>query len=99
MTPAASSWPDQVAVTVTFDAGRPVALDGETVTMAEALLLTGQLARAHGLVDTGTSLLAAGAAVLATAHRDLAAGAVGPVSGTVRVPLRRGETWQQRQVA
>lgn len=77
-------------MTVTFDEGRPVALDGETVTLAEAVLLAGQLARAHGLVGPGGSVLAAGAAVLEAARRELAAG-----SGTVRLPL----TWQERRVA
>ncbi|TDC48428.1 hypothetical protein E1212_21195 [Jiangella ureilytica] len=73
-------------MTVTFDEGRPVALDGETVTLPEALLLAGQLARAHGLVGPGVSVLAAGAAVLDAAHRRLAAD-----SGTVPVPLAEQE--------
>ncbi|RIQ12941.1 hypothetical protein [Jiangella rhizosphaerae] len=73
-------------MTVTFDDGRPVALDGETVTLAEALLLTGQLARAHGLVGPGGSVLAAGAAVLEAARRELAG-----ASGTVRLPLAEQE--------
>ena len=67
-------------MTVTFDGGRPVALDGETVTLAEALLLAGQRAREYGLVGPGASVRAAGAAVLAAAHREL-----GADSGTVRV--------------
>jgi argininosuccinate synthase len=79
---------------VTFDEGRPVALDGETVTMAEALLLAGQVARAHGLVGPGGSVLAAGAAVLAAARRELADG-----SGTVPVTLGRGTDQQERRVA
>lgn len=73
---------DAGTVTVTFESGRPVAVDGETVTVAEALLLTGQLARAHGLVDDGAPVLAAGAAVLSAARRELGADA-----GTVRLPL------------
>ncbi|TDD65140.1 hypothetical protein E1262_26155 [Jiangella aurantiaca] len=82
---------DAGAVTITFDAGRPVAVDGETVTVAEALLLTGQLARAHGLVDDGASVLAAGAAVVSAARRELAAD-----TGAVRVTLRLGLNRQQR---
>lgn len=66
---------------VTFDEGRPVALDGETVSAGEALLLAGQWARAQGLVDAGASVVDAGAAVLAAARRELAAD-----GGTVRLP-------------
>lgn len=73
---------DAGAVSVTFDAGRPVAVDGETVTVAEAMLLTGQRARACGLVAAGASVLAAGADVLAAARRELAGDA-----GIVRLPL------------
>lgn len=77
-------------MTVTFDEGRPVAVDGETVTLAEALLLAGQRAREHGLVGPGGSVLAAGAAVLAAARREL-----GADGGTVRLPLAE----QERRVA
>jgi hypothetical protein len=81
-------------MTITFDGGRVVALDGETVTLAEALLLAGQRARAHGLVRPGASVRAAGAAVLAAARREL-----GADDGTVRVALGSGLDQQERRVA
>ena len=79
---------------VTFDGGRPVALDGETVTLAEAQLLAGQRARSHGLVGPGASVRAAGAAVLAAARREL-----GADDGTVRMTLGPGLDQQERRVA
>ncbi|TDD98846.1 argininosuccinate synthase domain-containing protein [Jiangella asiatica] len=75
--PAAALWGpprdgDADELVVTFDAGRPVAIDGETVTMWQAIELTTQRARAQGVGDTAMP----GASVLAAAHRDLEAGTV-----------------------
>ncbi|MFI5615306.1 argininosuccinate synthase domain-containing protein [Amycolatopsis sp. NPDC051903] len=67
--------PDEVVVT--FDRGVPVAVDGETVSVAEAVLRLGHRAGAHGvgrfdLATDGRAVYEApGAWALITAHREL----------------------------
>lgn len=60
--------PDELVVT--FDRGRPVAIDGETVTMRQAVR---ELNRRSGITRTATTWAreAPGAVALVTAHRDL----------------------------
>ncbi|MFE2753225.1 argininosuccinate synthase domain-containing protein [Actinosynnema sp. NPDC059335] len=60
--------PDELVVT--FDRGRPVAIDGETVTMRQAVR---ELNRRSGVARTTTTWAreAPGAVALVTAHRDL----------------------------
>jgi len=65
--------PDEV--TVTFDGGVPVAVDGETVSVAEALRRLNRRAAAQGAgkhrTDDGRTFAAPGALALVTAHRAL----------------------------
>ncbi|MET9264182.1 argininosuccinate synthase domain-containing protein [Amycolatopsis sp. NPDC004079] len=63
--------PDEVVVT--FDEGVPVAVDGETVSVAEAVQRLGHRAGAHGIgrFELADSYDAPGAAVLITAHQEL----------------------------
>ncbi|MFE3177496.1 argininosuccinate synthase domain-containing protein [Amycolatopsis sp. NPDC059090] len=63
--------PDEVVVT--FDQGVPVAVDGETVSVAEAVQRLGHRAGAHGIgrFDLADSYDAPGAAVLIAAHQEL----------------------------
>ncbi|WP_020660338.1 argininosuccinate synthase domain-containing protein [Amycolatopsis benzoatilytica] len=63
--------PDEVVVT--FDQGTPVAVDGETVSVAEAVQRLGHRAGAHGIGRFGgdDSCEAPGAAVLVAAHQQL----------------------------
>jgi argininosuccinate synthase len=60
--------PDEVVVT--FDRGVPVAVDGETVSVAEAFQLLGRRAEAQG-VGRHDAVAMPGALVLVTAHRAL----------------------------
>ncbi|MER6994024.1 argininosuccinate synthase domain-containing protein [Saccharopolyspora hirsuta] len=61
---------DPEELTITFDAGVPVAIDGETVTALQAIQELNRRAGAHGvgLLDTHQ---APGATALITAHREL----------------------------
>ncbi|GAB3391033.1 argininosuccinate synthase domain-containing protein [Amycolatopsis echigonensis] len=63
--------PDEVVVT--FDQGVPVAVDGETVSVAEAMQRLGHRAGAHGIgrFELADSYDAPGAAVLIAAHQEL----------------------------
>ncbi|WP_116204180.1 argininosuccinate synthase domain-containing protein [Amycolatopsis circi] len=63
--------PDEVVVT--FEQGVPVAIDGETVSVAEAVQRLGHRAGPHGIgrFDLADSYDAPGAAVLITAHQEL----------------------------
>ncbi|MBB4683008.1 argininosuccinate synthase domain-containing protein [Amycolatopsis jiangsuensis] len=65
--------PDEVVVT--FERGVPVALDGETVRVAEAVQRLGHRAGAHGVgrfdLSAGGGYEAPGAVALITAHQDL----------------------------
>ncbi|UKD58445.1 argininosuccinate synthase [Amycolatopsis sp. FU40] len=63
--------PDEVVVT--FEQGVPVAVDGETVSLAEAVQRLGHRAGAHGIgrFELADSYDAPGAAVLVAAHQEL----------------------------
>ncbi|WP_410619575.1 argininosuccinate synthase domain-containing protein [Amycolatopsis sp. cmx-8-4] len=69
-------------VTVTFDSGVPVAVDGETVSVAEALRRLNRRAAAQGAgkhrTEDGRTFAAPGALVLVTAHRALESGTLEP---------------------
>ncbi|WP_328617462.1 argininosuccinate synthase [Amycolatopsis sp. NBC_00355] len=69
-------------VTVTFDSGVPVAVDGETVSVAGALRRLNRRAAAQGAgkyrTEDGRTFAAPGALALVTAHRALESGTLEP---------------------
>ncbi|MGW1679221.1 argininosuccinate synthase domain-containing protein [Saccharopolyspora sp. NPDC002376] len=64
--------PDAEELTVTFDRGVPVAIDGETVTVLQAIQELNRRAGAHSVGELGTtSHQVPGAITLITAHQEL----------------------------
>ncbi|WP_410659919.1 argininosuccinate synthase [Amycolatopsis sp. lyj-112] len=82
-----SGFPDDPEeLVITFDKGVPVAIDGETVTIPEAVQQLNFRAGAFGLDGRGSP----GASALVTAHEDLEKVCAGQISGEVRLVLHRG---------
>ncbi|MFC9255957.1 adenine nucleotide alpha hydrolase family protein [Amycolatopsis thailandensis] len=90
MTPDGFAFPeDPEKLVVTFDEGVPVAIDGETVTLLEALQELNRRLGAFGLEGRG---IYAGPAALAlvSAYEELKKVGIGQVSGEVGLVLHHG---------
>ncbi|MDA3630297.1 argininosuccinate synthase [Saccharopolyspora sp. WRP15-2] len=84
--------PDAEELTITFDRGVPVAIDGETVTVLQAIRELNLRAGAHG-VGTAASYQAPGAITLITAHRELEAATLEP--DLARFKSTVGHRWSE----
>ncbi len=90
MAPDEPGFPDDPEeLVLTFDHGIPVAIDGETVTLLEALQQVNRRACAFGLTGR-ESHEGPGVFALVAAHEELAKVSLGPVSGEVRLVLYHG---------
>lgn len=76
---------DPEELVITFDKGVPVAIDGETGTIPEAVQQLNFRAGAFGFKGRGP-----GASALVTAHDGLEKVCAGQISGEVRLVLHRG---------